>query len=65
MSENFRIDTIYIDFTKAFDKINHDILMKKMINHKIKGKTALWIQSFLKNRQYKVVVNGGCRKNKM
>ena len=58
MSDNTRIDTIYLDFAKAFDKVNRDILMKKMIEHKIKGKIALWIQSFLKNRKYRVVANG-------
>ena len=58
MSDNTRIDTIYLDFAKAFDKVNHDILMKKVIEHKIKGKIALWIQSFLKNRKYRVVANG-------
>ena len=58
MSENSRIDTIYLDFAKAFDKVNHDILMKKVINHKIKGKLAMWIQSFLKKRKYRVVANG-------
>merc|ERR1712243_300095 len=58
MSENSRINTIYLDFAKAFDKVNHDILMKKVIKHKIKGKLAMWIQCFLKKRKYRVVANG-------
>ena len=57
MSENTRIDTIYLDFAKAFNKVNHNILMKKVIEHKIKGKIALWIHSFLKNRKYRVIAN--------
>ncbi len=38
LSDGVRIDTIYLDFAKAFDKVNHNILMKKVISHKIKGK---------------------------
>ena len=45
--ENNRIDTIYLDFAKAFDKVDHHILTKKVINHKIKGKIAKWIQKIL------------------
>ena len=56
--EDTRIDTIYLDFAKAFDKVNHHILIKKIINHKIKGKLAKWIENFLYNRKYCVVANG-------
>ena len=38
--EDPRIDTIYLDFAKAFNKVNHHILVKKILNHKIKGKLA-------------------------
>merc|ERR1711895_374329 len=55
--ENNRIDTIYLDFAKAFDKVDHNILTKKVINHKIKGKIAKWIQNFLHNRKYCIVAN--------
>ena len=53
--EGVRIDSVYLDFAKAFDKINHDILPKKVINHQIKGKIGVWIKKFLHNRKYKVV----------
>ncbi|CAL4068282.1 unnamed protein product, partial [Meganyctiphanes norvegica] len=37
LSEGTRIDTIFLDFTKAFDKVDHDILLQKVAKHKIKG----------------------------
>ncbi len=37
LTEGVRIDTIYLDFAKAFDKVNHKILIMKVIRHKIKG----------------------------
>ena len=58
LSEGVRIDTVYLDFAKAFDKVNHDILQKKLIKHGIKGKIGVWIKNFLQNRKYRVVANG-------
>ena len=55
--EGVRIDTVFLDFARAFDKVNHKILMKKVKNHKIKGKIAKWIEEFLSNRKFKVVAN--------
>ena len=53
-------DSIYLDFSKAFDKVNHGILLHKMKEIGFDGKIALWINNFLENRQQQVVVNG-CR----
>ncbi|CAL4209014.1 unnamed protein product [Meganyctiphanes norvegica] len=58
LSEGTRIDTIFLDFAKAFDKVNHEILLEKVANHKIKGKIGRWLQEFLNNRKYRVVANG-------
>merc|ERR1712240_234420 len=55
--EDTRIDTIYLDFAKAFDKVNHHILIRKILKHKIKGKLIEWIKNFLYNRKYCVVAN--------
>ena len=58
LSEGIRIDTVYLDYAKAFDKVNHDILLKKVINHRIKGEIGVWIKKFLHDRKYEVVANG-------
>ena len=52
------MDTVYLDFAKAFDKVDHNILMEKIAKNKIKGKLGKWIREFLKNRKYRVVANG-------
>ena len=51
-------DTIYLDLSKAFDKVNHQILLHKLEQMKITGKILTWIRAFLTNRTQQVVVNG-------
>ena len=58
IAEGVRIDTVYLDFAKAFDKVNHKILLQKLVKHKIKGKIGIWIKEFLSDRKYRVVANG-------
>ena len=35
MLESVRFDTVFLDFARAFDKVNHEILMQKVDKHKI------------------------------
>merc|ERR1711867_148486 len=58
LSEGKTTDTVYLDFAKAFDKVDHEILMEKLAENKIKGKLGKWIREFLRNRKYRVIVNG-------
>ena len=51
-------DTIYLDFSKAFDKVDHALLIKKLQLYGIGGKLLVWFKAFLSNRKQKVVVNG-------
>ena len=51
-------DIIYLDFSKAFDKVPHERLLRKIKAHGIVGKVLNWITSWLKNRTQRVVVNG-------
>ena len=56
--EGKRLDTIFLDFAKAFDKVDHNILLEKVKKQKIGGKLGLWISEFLKGRKFRVVANG-------
>ena len=47
------VDIIYLDFSKAFDKLPHKRLMKRLWGYGIRGKTYKWIKAFLNNRSQK------------
>ena len=51
-------DVIYLDYAKAFDKVDHAILLHKLSLYGIKGKLLQWLKQFLENRQQVVVVDG-------
>lgn len=52
------LDIIYLDFQKAFDKVPHGKLMKKVKELGITGNTHKWIVNWLKDRKQRVVING-------
>ena len=52
------VDSIYLDFAKAFDKVDHGIVLKKLSLLGIHGRLLQWIRSFLSARTQKVMVNG-------
>ena len=52
------IDVIYLDFAKAFDKVPHIRLMKKLEAHGIRHKVAKWIEAWLQNRKQRVCLDG-------
>ena len=52
------LDIIYLDFQKAFDKVPHDKLMIKVRALGISGNIGNWIESWLQNREQRVVING-------
>ena len=58
LTEGKRLDTVFLDFAKAFDKVDHEILLEKVKKHKISGKIGKWIREFLTDRKFRVVVNG-------
>ena len=45
------VDSIYLDFAKAFDKVDHRIYLEKVENLRINGKILQWIKELLTNRQ--------------
>ena len=57
LEEGVNVDVIYLDFAKAFDKVDFGVTLKKLNDMGIKGKVGSWIYSFLTNRTQTVLVN--------
>ena len=58
MTSGKQSDLILLDFSNAFDKVNHLKLLYKLQLHGIQGKTLGWIESFLIGRTQCVVLDG-------
>ena len=51
-------DSIYLDYAKAFDKVDWKLLINKLKRYGFHEKLIGWIESFLSNREQVVVLNG-------
>ena len=52
------VDSIYLDFSKAFDTVPHRRMLGKLEAYCIRGNSLSWIKGFLYDRTQEVVVNG-------
>ena len=53
------VDMVYLDFLKAFDKVDHGILLHKLKALGITGNLGMWFYNFLTNRSHFVRLPGG------
>ena len=56
--EAARLDAIIIDFSKAFDLVPHDRLLKKIAASGVDSRVVVWIRKFLIHRSERVTVGG-------
>ena len=65
INDNIRTDVIYFDFAKAFDSVNHDIILKKLKHQfDIDGTLLKFIKNYLKDRKQCVVIGGAQSESK-
>ena len=52
-----QVDVLYLDFSKAFDSVPHDLLVK-LKTFGFTGKLLKWFESYLYDRQQRAVISG-------
>ena len=50
--------SIFIDLKKAFDTVDHNILLKKMDHYGVRGPENSWFKNYLSDREQFVSING-------
>ena len=44
------VGVVYVDLKKAFDTVNHEILLHKLVHYDIQSQELLWFKSYLSGR---------------
>ena len=57
LEDGHNVDSIYLDFAKAFDKVDIGILCHKLKSLGISGKLGVLLHNFLSNRKQVVLAN--------
>ena len=58
LDEGHQVDAVLLDFSKAFDKVSHVILMQKLCNFSVSGCLLNWCRDYLLNCEQRVVIDG-------
>ena len=48
---------LFLDFSKAFDTVNHEILLSKLEKYGIPEMALLWFNNYLQNRSQYLKIN--------
>ena len=52
------VGTVFIDFKKAFDTVDHDLLCKKLEHYGVQQRELSWLQSYLSSRKQHCRIGG-------
>lgn len=56
LNNRVQVDVVYTDFSKAFDKINHDIMLDRLAELSVYGSLLKGFESYLSNRSQAAVI---------
>ena len=56
---------VFLDFSKAFDTIDHNILLYKLSHYGIRGRALEWFRNYLSHRKQFVNINGHDSQSKL
>ncbi|GAB0201268.1 mitochondrial enolase superfamily member 1 [Grus japonensis] len=57
VDEGKAVDVVYLDFSKAFDMVSHNILLEKLVAHALDRCAFRWVKNWLEGQAQRVVVN--------
>lgn len=58
LDDRKQLDSIILDFSKAFDRVPHQRLLLKLHHYGVRGFLLKWFENFLTKRSQRVVVDG-------
>ena len=58
MNNNDIVGTVFLDLSKAFDLVDHNILIQKLKSYKFSPSAIAWFESYLSNRSQQVHISG-------
>lgn len=58
LDKNNKCFGLFMDLSKAFDLVEHALLIEKLSNYGFRGKLSEWLVSYLSNRKQAVEING-------
>jgi len=58
VDEGRAVDVVYLDFSKAFDTVSHNILVGKLRKCGLDEWLVRWIENWLSGRTQRVVISG-------
>jgi ribonucleases P/MRP protein subunit RPP40 len=65
LQDNECIYVLYLDFSKAFDVVDHSILRNKLNNSRIRGSAMSWLSDYLSRRTMSVLLEDECSTSRM
>ena len=63
LNKNLKVAAVFLDMSKAFDCVDHHVLLTKLYNSGIRGVAFQWFKNYLTGRSQKVYVNGSLSSN--